>query len=231
MTDEFIETTEQDDRFRVMATKVSAEAREAFTKICAAKGMSPYELLQIVIDTLIRYMDDRHNMTPEMEQAMSIFEHLEGWKDAFNLADPTTQPEITEATYYLRDPEKKGVRGVHVETPFMGDWGMTYNIQEILEKTINLLMPERYKRLRLLAVDNNCSSILQLVDQLIDEHSKDADVAAMRQGFEDANRSDYGKKPAESPFKRKHYKTVNDYRLTNPQLFDMEDGDDLLNGI
>ena len=231
MTDEFIETTEQDDRFRVMATKVSAEAREAFTKICAAKGMSPYELLQIVIDTLIRYMDDRHNLTPEMEQAMSIFEHLEGWKDAFNLADPTTQPEITEATYYLRDPEKKGVRGVHVETPFMGDWGMTYNIQEILEKTINLLMPERYKRLRLLAVDNNCSSILQLVDQLIDEHSKDADVAAMRQGFEDANRSDYGKKPAESPFKRKHYKTVNDYRLTNPQLFDMEDGDDLLNGI
>lgn len=231
MTDEFIETTEQDDRFRVMATKVSAEAREAFTKICAAKGMSPYELLQIVIDTLIRYMDDRHNLTPEMEQAMSIFEHLEGWKDAFNLADPTTQPEITEATYYLRDPEKKGVRGVHVETPFMGDWGMTYNIQEILEKTINLLMPERYKRLRLLAVDNNCSSILQLVDQLIDEHSKDADVAAMRQGFEDANRSDYGKKPADSPFKRKHYKTVNDYRLTNPQLFDMEDGDDLLNGI
>lgn len=224
MTDEFIETTEQDDRFRVMATKVSAEAREAFTKICAAKGMSPYELLQIVIDTLIRYMDDRHNLTPEMEQAMSIFEHLEGWKDAFNLADPTTQPEITEATYYLRDPEKKGVRGVHVETPFMGDWGMTYNIQEILEKTINLLMPERYKRLRLLAVDNNCSSILQFVDQLIDEHSKDADVAAMRQGFEDANRSEYGRRPADEPYRRKHYKSVNDDRLTNPQsrLFEEE---------
>lgn len=222
---------ESEDKFRVMATKVSNEARESFMKICAAKGMTPYELLQIVIDTLIRYMDDRHNLTPEMEQAMSIFEHLEGWKNAFNLADPTTQPSITEATYYLRDPDKKGVRGVHVEIPFMGQWTQTYNIQEILEQTICLLMPERYKRLRLLAVDNNCSSILQLIDGLIDEHSKDADLAAMRQGFEDANRSDFGKKPADAPYKRKHYKTVNDDRLTNPQIFDMEDGDELLNGV
>ena len=215
---------DSEDKIRVMATKVSTEARESFVKICQAKGMTPYELLQIVIDTLIRYMDDRHNLTPEMEQAMSIFEHLQGWKDAFNLADPTTRPEITEATYYLRDSDKKGVRGVHVEMPFMGTWSQTYNIQEILEQTICLLMPERYKRLRLLAVDNNCSSILQLVDMLIDEHSKDADVAVMRQGFEDANRSDYGKKPADSPYKRKHYKTVNDDRLTDPQqtLFDEE---------
>ena len=215
----------ENDHYKTVATKLSCEAYARMERLSKKKGLTTYEMIQMVCDTLIRYMDDRHNLTPEMEQAMSIFEHLEGWKNAFNLADTTTQPSITEATYYLRDPDKKGVRGVHVEIPFMGQWTQTYNIQEILEQTICLLMPERYKRLRLLAVDNNCSSILQLVDMLIDEHSKDADVAVMRQGFEDANRSDYGKKPADAPYKRKHYKTVNDDRLTNPQLFDMEDGD------
>lgn len=212
--------------YKVVATKVRKEANDRLEALCNARGMTKYDLLQMMCDTLIRYMDDHHNLTPDMEKAMSIFEHLQGWGGAFNLADGTAQPSIMEATYYLRDAQKSGVRGLHVERPFMEGtpWQQTYNIQEILERTINLLMPERYRRLRLLAVDNECTSILQLIDMLIDEHSRDADVAHIRKGFEDANRSDYGRVPADQPYKRKHYKTVNDDRLTDPQLF-KEDAD------
>lgn len=213
----------------MVQTKVTPWAKARLKSIERFKGLNDYALLQMMCETIILYMDQRHNLSEGMEKAMSIFEHLQGWGGAFNLADSTAKPEIMEATYYLRDTDKHGVRGVHVERPWMqnSEWVQTYNIQEILEQTINLLMPERYRRLRLLAVDNDCSSILQLIDMLIDEHSKDADISSIRQGFEDANRSEYGRRPADEPYKRKHYKSVNDDRLTNPQpsLFE-EDGDE-----
>lgn len=217
---------EQESNYEVVATKVRKEAKDRLEALCKSRGITKYDLLQMMCDTLIRYMDEHHNLTPEIEQAMSIFEHLKGWGGAYNLADSTANPQIMEATYYLHDSTKPGVRGVHVERPWMdgSSWQQTYNIQEILEKTINLLMPERYRRLRLLAVDNECSSILQLIDMLIDEHSKDADLLDIRRGFEDANRSEYGRRPASEPYKRKHYKSVNDDKLTNPQsrLFEEE---------
>ena len=101
-------------------------------------------------------------------------------------------------------------------------WTQTVNIQQILEQTICLLMPERYRRLRILASDNECSSILQLIDLLIDEHSKDADIRDIRQSFEDANRSEYGRQPADAPYRRKHRKSLNDDKVTDTQrgLFD-----------
>lgn len=189
-------------------TKVHPFIHHRLEKIAKKKGISVYEMLQMVCDTLTRYMDDRHNLTPEMEKAMSIFEHMEGWANALNLADPTVQKIIGEATYFFYDPEgkKKGCRAIHVTKPFFGNWEQNINIQEILERTICLLMPERYSRLRKLAVDKECSSIVELIDTLIDEHSQDEDVKFFREAFEDAERSDYGKQPWQQPFKRHLHK-------------------------
>jgi len=189
-------------------TKVHPFIHHRLEKIAKKKGISVYEMLQMVCDTLARYMDDRHNLTPEMEKAMSIFEHMEGWANALNLADPTVQKTIGEATYFVYDPEgkKKGCRAIHVTKPFFGNWEQNINIQEILERTICLLMPERYSRLRKLAVDKECSSIVELIDTLIDEHSQDEDVKFFREAFEDAERSDYGKQPWKQPFKRHLHK-------------------------
>jgi predicted DNA-binding ribbon-helix-helix protein len=75
--------------YQTVATKISNMAYERLNKIARKKGLTIYELIQMVCDTLIRYMDDRHNLSEEMERAMSIFEHLTGWADALNLADPT----------------------------------------------------------------------------------------------------------------------------------------------
>lgn len=201
-------------------TKVHPFINHRLEKIAKKKGISVYGMLQMVCDTLARYMDDRHNLTPEMEKAMSIFEHMEGWANALNLADPTVQKIIGEATYFFYEPEgkKKGCRAVHVIKPLknegsdkqmlnpLGDWQQTINIQDILERTVCLLMPERYARLRKMAVDKECSSIVELIDTLIDEHSQDEDVKFFREAFEDAERSEYGKQPWRQPFKRALHK-------------------------
>ena len=70
------ETLQQNDRFVVIPTKLSRHAAEQLERIARRKGMSKYKLLQMVCDTLIRYCDDRYNLTEEMERAMSIFEHM-----------------------------------------------------------------------------------------------------------------------------------------------------------
>lgn len=199
----------EEKKYVVVATKVSPDANSRLEALAASKELTKYELIQMVCDTLIRYMDDRHNLTAEMEQAMSIFEHMTGWKNAFNLADPTTDPQVEEATYYLVSSGKKGFRAVHVTRPFMGDWQEDANIQRIIERTINLITPERYMRLRRLAVDFECSSLLELMDKLIDMHSDDVDLHEFRKTFEDANRTDNGK-PLEYGAKTKsvHYKGI-----------------------
>lgn len=183
----------KESSYEVVATKVSATCNSALKKICRKLGIKRYDMLQMMCDCIVRYMDDKHNLSSEMERTMSIFEHMVGWKNCFNLADYTTNPEIAEATYYLTSQGKRGTRAVHIERPFFGTWQQDVNIQRILERSICLLTPERYQRLRMLAVDNNCSSILELLDIMIDHHSKDSDVAEFRKQFEDANRSEYGK--------------------------------------
>lgn len=206
-----------EEKYVVMATKVSPLVAERVDRIAAKTGMTKYEIVQMMLDTIVRYMDDRHNLTTEMELAMSIFEHMVGWKDALNLADPTAQMEVGEATYYMQDAlgKKKGVRAVHVEKPFFGTWSQTENIQTILERTLCLLLPERYVRMRGLAAEMGCASQLEMIDRLVDMHSDDADVRAYREAFEDADRSDYGRKPVDAPYRRKLRKDIDSPTLFN----------------
>lgn len=57
-------TQQIDERYITLATKVSRTAAEQLARIAKKKGMTIYELIQMVCDTLIRYMDDRHNQRP-----------------------------------------------------------------------------------------------------------------------------------------------------------------------
>ena len=198
--------------YEMMQTKVHPVIYARMKRIAEMKGISEYGLVQMVIDTLVRYMDDRHNLTPEMERAMAIFEHMEGWRDALNHADPTTRRIIGEAIYFLfdEDGKKKGCRAVHVTKPFFGNWSEDMNIQHILERVLCLMMPERYKRLRMLAVDMDCSSMLELFDKLIDHHAKDSDVVTFRELFEDADRSEFGVKPSSVRYKQTKTKHLNE---------------------
>lgn len=191
-----VEREEQvEEKYQMMQTKVHPATYARMVRVAKMKGISEYGLIQMVIDTLVRYMDDRHNLTPEMERAMSIFEHMEGWRDALNIADPSVRKIVGEAIYFLfdEDGKKKGCRAVHVTKPFFGHWSEDMNVQHILERVLCLLMPERYRRLRALAVDMECSSMLELFDKLIDHHTREEDAAELRRGFEDADRAENGK--------------------------------------
>jgi hypothetical protein len=183
------------DKFVNLATKVSRHSAERLAALAAAKGMTIYEVMQMCIDTLVRYTDDRHNLTKEMEQAMAIFEHMIGWADALNLADPAVQREVAEAVYILQDPtgEKKGFRAVMVEKPFCGLWTQTANVQTIFDRLFNILFPEMYMKLYRAKIIMGFETVVEVLNGLAD-----ADAIAhlndeFRQEFENAARADNAK--------------------------------------
>jgi hypothetical protein len=183
------------DKSVTLATKVSRHSAERLAALAAAKGMTIYEVMQMCIDTLVRYTDDRHNLTKEMEQAMAIFEHMIGWADALNLADPAVQREVAEAVYILQDPtgEKKGFRAVMVEKPFCGLWTQTANVQTIFDRLFNILLPEMYMKLYRAKIIMGFETVVEVLNGLAD-----ADAIAhlndeFRQEFEDAARADNAK--------------------------------------
>lgn len=216
---------EDKTKYEMMQTKVRPVIYAKVKRIAKRMGLTDYVIIQMMVDCIVRYMDSQHNLTPEMEKIMAIFEHMEGWGNAFNHADPTVKRIVGEAVYFLFDEEgkKKGARAVHVTKPFFGNWTEDLNIQHILERVICLMMPERYRRLRALAVDMDCSSLLELFDHLIDLHAQDSDVATFRQLFEDADRSEWGAKPSDVRYKRVRAKHLNE----EPTFFtDLNDNDD-----
>ncbi len=176
----------------MMQTKVSPETFERIKQIEAKLHLKAYGLIQNMVDCIVRYMDDRHNLTPEIEQAMSIFEHLIGWADALNLADPTVKKEVAEAIYFMEDPQgvKKGVRAVHVTRPYFDEWKQDYNVQHILDRTISLLFPDVYKRLLKVMEHLDFKSITEFLNFVVDHFQEEADIEELRNLFEDAARAE-----------------------------------------
>ena len=176
----------------MMQTKVSPETFERIKQIEAKLHLKAYGLIQNMVDCIVRYMDDRHNLTPEIEQAMSIFEHLIGWAYALNLADPTVKKEVAEAVYFMEDPQgvKKGVRAVHVTRPYFDEWKQDYNVQHILDRTISLLFPDVYKRLLKVMEHLDFKSITEFLNFVVDHFQEEADIEELRNLFEDAARAE-----------------------------------------
>jgi hypothetical protein len=158
--------------------------------------MSIYTLIQMVCDTIIRYMDDRHNLSEEIERAMAIFEHMTGWADALNLADPTVNKEVAQAVYIFQDAdgEKKGFRATMVNKPYFEQWTQTDNVMDIFERIFNICMPELHMELFRARIILGCERVSEVINMLADAEIIDHLNDEFRQEFDDAARMDNGKK-------------------------------------
>lgn len=183
----------EEEKYKVVATKVSSRVKKRIAQICRKKGLTEYDLLQMMCDCIVRYMDDAHNLTPEMERVMSMFEHMNGWKNAFNLADPSAEPTIYEAVYVMGAKGRKGARCMKVTRPMLpGQWMQDANVQHIFERMMEVLMPEHYMRMRQAALAHDFSNQFEFITWLVDRYVEDARLAEWRKEFEDC-RAENGK--------------------------------------
>ena len=206
-----------------VAGKISTWSYGRIMKILHRLRLTIYIMIQNMCDCIIRFMDDKHNLTPESEKVMNMFEHMIGWEDNFNLADPTTKPEINEATYYLVDSKgKKGVRVMHVERPFFGKWTQNFNVRQILEKFFCLTFPQLYRRYRYIAMCRECCDLFELFAELIGELEEEQNKRELREPFEDADRLSNGQPLAYGQRTRQTKNRDKDYMEFN---FNEEDND------
>lgn len=192
---------------KVLNTKVSEWAEKRLKAICARTGITLYNFLQMMCDTIIRYMSKETNISPAMERAISLFESPEDWKDQFNLCD-CGDFQVEEALYFIGTEKKKGMRAVMIKRPFFGKWTQSVNVQDIFEAIICKIFPSRYRKLRLLATEWGCTSQLEVLDRLLDNELQGIDTQSIREEFEDCNRSDYGTRPSDHQYKRKHRRDI-----------------------
>ena len=172
-----------------LQTKVSPETYARLKAIETKFGISTFEALRMLVDVLIRFGDEQHNLSDDLTRIMRLFENLPGWKDQMCLGDGLEEMEIIEAFYVLRSRvDKSGHRIVYVERPMLdGDangWIETFNIQLMLERFIELISPNLYKHLRLLAVDMGTESFIDLIHRLADLYRENPDEKELRIQFE-----------------------------------------------
>lgn len=204
----------KDDKYQMLQTKVSPASLALMEGLCARRGLSKYGLIQSVIDVLIRYMDDRHNLTPELQRLMLLFERTEGWGEGFNIVDPSIKREVSAAIYFVNDVNnqgKSGTRAVMVERPFFGQPEETLNVDTITSAFLRLVHPAIYRRLVSATCERDCSSPLELIIQLLEESESDRDSEQVRELFADCMRADNGHPVAYGSRTRrtKHYQMDN----------------------
>lgn len=182
------ETKEQEFRNTIhLTTRVSPEVGAQLMAISKRYGTSIFFILRMFADCLIRLSDDRHNLSQDLMRIIRQFENIPGWSKSICLADDTQEFGIVEAIYILRAPGKEGSRLVHVERPTLeGDdkWEVTYNVQRILERFIEVMNPSLYRHLRLLAVKLGTESMLDTIQRIADEYMENPDEVELRLQFE-----------------------------------------------
>ena len=217
----------KEEKYKNISTKVKPETKKLLAKICKKMHTNEYEFLQNVCDCVVRYTSDKYNLTPELERIMSIFEHLEGWHNAFNLADHNAEVEICEAFYVLKAKGKNGLRIVHVERPWwdgLKEWKQNINVQQLFERFFNILMPERWMKMHKLSVYLGIESSTHTLDYMIDRCTEEELEAQYRREFEDAARAEnaktleYGKKT-----KSTHHHSPEEYIEQGVIYFEQDD--------
>lgn len=173
--------------YRVVGTKLNPEHYALLKQLAEGKGMKVYELLQLCADTMVRYMSDQHNLSPLIERAMRVFEHIAGWRGSLSMASPTWDKcaSVTSAVYIFNDE-----RAVMVDNAIMGGHTEDLNVQHIMERVTSICCPDVYRRLRLLAKDMECSSIVELLSVLVDRAELEDYDTEIRDTFADCMRAD-----------------------------------------
>lgn len=227
---------QQDGKFVTVATKVSQETADILNKIAQAKGVKIYELMQLVVQFLVRSTKCEHNLSDEMRKLLVMWHNEHMWRGSYNMC-ANAATEIDQEVLIMRQKGRKGFGATMVNKPFMGDCTQTECVDDIVERVVEVCMPGVYRRLRRLAVDMDCDSLTDLLILLTD--------SAAVQALEDSDRkemeasADYvetgrsrPRQPWQSPSVRHHRRDPdsldNDRRIRQTTIrFDEDDVPDL----
>jgi|GEM_PF-2922996 len=224
-------------RQNVVATKVSHEAWLRLNDITERLGLTPYRLVQEVVDTLILYMDEGRQLSPDMQQVIDCFEQFEGWGNLVRVTDVDTAWRVVDAVYFLQDDRPGGAAGTVAcwsKAGFMGQADYTFNKSDILDMVVRRLFPDLSRSLQLMRMQTDTGSTIEAMRHCIHQALQDDDRETIRRMFADCGRTDYGRPSELVKYIRHSRKNIDapGKRVTQLDLFggEQEDGADQSDG-
>ncbi len=162
---------ESQERFKVLATKISPEMAEQLNVICKSMGVDIYNLLQWFVYTLIRASSPQHELTPEIRRLMTMMESDHGWQQAFNLVNQN-RLEVAQTILILEQEGRRGFGAVMIDKPWMGQARQTECVDDILERVCEVTMKGIYRRLRLLGGSMGCEHLSDVLLTMIEDQMR-----------------------------------------------------------
>jgi hypothetical protein len=215
----------------MIQTKVSPDALAKLKWIENKYGFRTFQLLRMLADCIIRFMDDETNLSEDLTRIIRMFDDVKGWGRSICLASDDDEWVIDEAVYIIRAKGKSGLRMVKVSRPQWHDTDdgkkfdgtSTYNVQHIVERVIEVANPSLYKHLRQIAVEDfGTESIMDTLHMLVGMHKENPDEKELRQQFED-NDWEHGAKVHDPQRIKRHHAKSMDYYEKQQTLFDKEE--------
>ena len=111
-------------------------------------GTNANDLLKMFIQAFIESAKHTGPVSPDMQLLLDMLKMDAGWQNAFNLADVKTESEVAQAVLILQQPGRKGFGMVKIDRPFMDNARMTYCVDDILERVVEVSMKGLYQELR-----------------------------------------------------------------------------------
>jgi hypothetical protein len=183
---------EDKEKYKTIATKVSAEQKRQLDCVLKRLGTNEYQWFQVMAEVTIRMADDRHNLSEDMSKIIQIFEMLPGWKSPVSFFDPNAKSEIDSACYFITQRGKPGMKPVLVERGWMGRWQMEENAADIVEFVLEKAMPKSYWWLRQRMAERDCNRVFEYLLKLADDAKAEQLNADICEMFGDNSRHEFG---------------------------------------
>lgn len=218
---------DNEESYELVQTKVPKHIKLLLDILSEMRGMSTYELLQLLINGYISYAKASTEVPDEFRNLYESLKFDTAWNNAYNFASPTAQQDIAQMILVLQQPGRNGFGMMMVNKPFMSDAYQTMCVPEIVQRVLEIALGFRdFVSLRQMVVYHEASDVLDMIKKMI--------VAQCILDIEDSNREelpgmgnnhDWGRSMDDiQKFKRKPHRTPDSVANQQQTIQWMDDG-------
>lgn len=177
-------------KWAIQLLDIIAESRE--------HGTNANDLLKKCIEFIIETAKITGPVPPEMKTLIDMLKLDAAWHSAFNFGDVTATNDIAQIILVLQQHDGKQPRQgfglAMINKPFMGDATITYCVDSILERIVNISMKGLYQDLRDIGNALGTQSMRETLTMLCDAQKlAELDNSLREELPQMGNFSDFGK--------------------------------------
>lgn len=159
---------DNEESYELVQTKVPKHVKQLLDILSEMRGMSTYELLQLLINGYISYAKASTEVPYEFRHLYESLKFDAAWNNAYNFASPTAQQDIAQMILVLQQPGRNGFGMMMINKPFMSDAYQTMCMPEIVQRVLEIVLGFRdFVSLRQMVVYHEASDVLDMIRKMI----------------------------------------------------------------